>query len=336
MKIAIIGLGFVGLSLTSVLASKGYDIIGIDIDKEKCSKISNGITPFFEPELEKTLKNGLKKKLKISDNFSLISNCDFIFVTVGTPQNANGSIDLSIIKKAISSIGENLSESKSENLIHFSNIQIIRDEQWDLKMLLSKIQEKKTSLFLDSTKKALVESQLALSKAKQALEQDDPFASCWIKCAALFLIDSVLLQNQILPIPANALSSMRNFKEKNTNQFADKIILETGTERATSSLLSRMIKSSIGFSDMIENNQNSIIIEKKGNYLIQNSLFSDCYLYLSYQNRKNFYKIKDSLNKNSDKIHVLKTAFDLTNISELSVSIDSISSITNALLTSKH
>jgi len=231
---------------------------------------------------------------------------------------------------------ENLSESKSENLIHFSNIQIIRDEQWDLKMLLSKIQEKKTSLFLDSTKKALVESQLALSKAKQALEQDDPFASCWIKCAALFLIDSVLLQNQILPIPANALSSMRNLKEKNTNQFADKIILETGTERATSSLLSRMIKSSIGFSDMIENNQNSIIIEKKGNYLIQNSLFSDCYLYLSYQNRKNFYKIKDSLNKNSDKIHVLKTAFDLTNISELSVSIDSISSITNALLTSKH
>ena len=36
MKIGIVGLGFVGLSLSSVLSSKGYDIIGIDIDEEKC------------------------------------------------------------------------------------------------------------------------------------------------------------------------------------------------------------------------------------------------------------------------------------------------------------
>ena len=41
MKIGIVGLGFVGLSLTSVLSSKGYDVIGIDIDKEKCKKINN-------------------------------------------------------------------------------------------------------------------------------------------------------------------------------------------------------------------------------------------------------------------------------------------------------
>jgi UDPglucose 6-dehydrogenase len=117
MKIGVIGLGFVGLSLTSVLSSKGYDIVGIDIDKEKCKKISNGITPFFEPELENILKKGLKKKLKISNDFSLINNCDFIFVTVGTPQNTNGSIDLSIIKKAVSTIGENLLKNKKKPII---------------------------------------------------------------------------------------------------------------------------------------------------------------------------------------------------------------------------
>ncbi len=117
MKIGIVGLGFVGLSLTSVLASKGYDIIGIDIDKEKCEKIRNGISPFFEPELEKLLRNGLKKKLKIVSDFLLIKNCDFIFVTVGTPQNTNGSINLSIIKKAISKIGENLEKNKKNPII---------------------------------------------------------------------------------------------------------------------------------------------------------------------------------------------------------------------------
>jgi len=117
MKIGIIGLGFVGLSLTSVLASKGYDVIGIDTDNEKCSKIINGVSPFFEPGLEKVLQNGLKKKLKIENNFLLINNCDFIFVTVGTPQKANGSIDLSKIKKAISTIAENLLKNNKKPII---------------------------------------------------------------------------------------------------------------------------------------------------------------------------------------------------------------------------
>ena len=117
MKIGIIGLGFVGLSLTSVLSSKDFDVVGIDIDEEKCKKISNGIIPFFEPNLEKMLKNGLKKKLKITNDFSIIQNCDIIFVAVGTPQNKNGSIDLSIIKKVVSTIGENILKNKKKPII---------------------------------------------------------------------------------------------------------------------------------------------------------------------------------------------------------------------------
>ena len=231
----------------------------------------------------------------------------------------------------------NLSENNSEYLIHYENLQIIQDEQWELKMLISKIHEKKNTLFSVSAKNALVESQLALSKAKNSIDNDDPFASCWIKCSVISLIDSILFQNQILPNSAQVLSSMRKLKQKNINQFTDKIISETGIERATPSLLSRMLKSTCGFSDMIEKNQNSIIIEKKANYLIKNSLLSDCYLYLNYQNRNIFYKIKNSLNTNSDKIHVLKTAFDLTKIpSELLSSIDSMNAITNTLFTLSH
>jgi len=117
MKIGIIGLGFVGLSLISVLASKGYRTVGIDIDKRKCEKISNGNPPFFEPDLEKTLKNGLKKELMISSDFSLLNDCDFIFVTVGTPQSANGTIDLSMIKKAMMTIGETLSKNNKKPIV---------------------------------------------------------------------------------------------------------------------------------------------------------------------------------------------------------------------------
>ena len=115
MKISIIGLGFVGLSLASVLAAKGNNILGIDIDKNKCKNIQKGLSPFFEPELEKLLKIGLRKKLVINSNFSLMKNSDMIFVTVGTPQRSNGSIELSMIKSAAKSIGKIL-KNETKNL----------------------------------------------------------------------------------------------------------------------------------------------------------------------------------------------------------------------------
>ena len=117
MKIAIIGLGFVGLSLTSVLASKGFNVVGIDVDKEKCRNISNGVLPFFEPDLEKTLKKGLKNKLQIESDISVVQDCDLIFVTVGTPQNKTGAIDLTIIKKAMNSLGKSIRKSKKQHTI---------------------------------------------------------------------------------------------------------------------------------------------------------------------------------------------------------------------------
>ncbi len=117
MKIAVIGLGFVGLTLSSVLASKGITTLGIDLDKEKCSKIVKGIPTFFEPELKKTLKKALKKNLLITDTVSSINNCDFIFITVGTPQKKNGEIDLSFIKTVVKNVGKIIPKNKKKPII---------------------------------------------------------------------------------------------------------------------------------------------------------------------------------------------------------------------------
>ena len=117
MRVGIVGLGFVGLSLSSVLASKDISTIGIDTDKEKCKMIASGKPPFFEPELEKTLKEGLSKKFLISDDFSLLLDCELIFVTVGTPQRDDGSIELGIIKDAIRKISQIIGKSKKSQTV---------------------------------------------------------------------------------------------------------------------------------------------------------------------------------------------------------------------------
>ena len=117
MKIAIIGLGFVGLTFASVLASKGFKVIGIDTDIKKSRQIADGIPPFYEDDLEKTLKIGLKKNLVITNNFSSIINCDAIFITVGTPQKKDGSIELAMIKRAVTVIGKTISKTRKNPII---------------------------------------------------------------------------------------------------------------------------------------------------------------------------------------------------------------------------
>jgi UDPglucose 6-dehydrogenase len=114
MKIGIIGLGFVGLSFASVLGSKKYSVIGVDSDIQKVNKILTGKAPFYEPKLDKTLKNALKNGLKITTEINpVVTKCKLIFIAVGTPQRKDGSIDLTMIKKVVKEIGKSLAKTKN-------------------------------------------------------------------------------------------------------------------------------------------------------------------------------------------------------------------------------
>ena len=96
-----------------------------------------------------------------------------------------------------------------------------------------------------------------------------------------------------------------------------------------------MLKSSIGFSDLIEQNNHSELIQKKYAYFIENSMLSDCYFYLGYVNKENFSQIKDELNRKQDLIHILKIAFDIeSDPNQLSQQVDTIQASCTELLES--
>lgn len=117
MKIGVIGLGFVGLSFASVLASKGYKVIGVDSDKIKVTQILSGKAPFHEPDLDQTLQKGLKNGLIVTDDINTVSTCELLFVTVGTPQQKSGSVDLNMIKEVSKKIGKILADIKNTPII---------------------------------------------------------------------------------------------------------------------------------------------------------------------------------------------------------------------------
>lgn len=61
MKVCVIGTGYVGLVAGACLAETGNDVICVDKDKEKLSKLNNGIILIYEPELENLINTNVSE-----------------------------------------------------------------------------------------------------------------------------------------------------------------------------------------------------------------------------------------------------------------------------------
>ena len=199
-------------------------------------------------------------------------------------------------------------DSDPDLLQKYDSMEILSDPNWDLRTLLSKINDKNEKLRLSVAKKSIIDAIFFTTRAKQDL--DNEFASIWIKCSALLIADALVLLSSYQRSPTHMMEFLRqSAKNKQNDSFT--IITEIlGLERATPSLLERMVKSTIGFSDMIENNGHGSIIENKYRFLVENSLLSDCYFYLVCINKNIILSIRDTIHKRQELVHILKTALD--------------------------
>jgi UDPglucose 6-dehydrogenase len=112
MKITVIGTGYVGLVTGTCLAETGNDVICVDIDKEKVAKMRNGEVPIYEPHLDVLFERNIKaNRLKFTTDFDEgLLHGDIIFLALPTPEDEDGSADLSYILKVAKQIGEKLQD----------------------------------------------------------------------------------------------------------------------------------------------------------------------------------------------------------------------------------
>ena len=104
MNIAVIGTGYVGLTVGICLASKGHEITCVDKNDERVRVLNKGAMPIHEPGLRELLK---VSNVKFSTDIErAVSQSEICFVTVGTPQNEDGSADLNCITEAVSQIAK--------------------------------------------------------------------------------------------------------------------------------------------------------------------------------------------------------------------------------------
>jgi len=118
MKIAIIGLGYVGLPLAHAFSFK-YEVIGFDVAQWRINELKNGTDRTLELS-EAQVKEAIENNMQFTNILDDIADCNVYIVTVPTPIDKNKRPDLSPLFKASESIGQVL--KKDDIVIYESTV----------------------------------------------------------------------------------------------------------------------------------------------------------------------------------------------------------------------
>jgi len=114
MKIAVIGTGYVGLVTGTCLAETGNEVICVDIDKAKVEKMQAGEVPIYEPHLDVLFERNIKAgRLRFTTSLDEgLDHGEIIFLALPTPEDEDGSADLSYVLNVSEEIGKKIRSYK--------------------------------------------------------------------------------------------------------------------------------------------------------------------------------------------------------------------------------
>ncbi len=106
MRIAVVGMGYVGIATASGLAQLGHDVTGVDIDQTRIALLAGGTLPIYEPGLAETIRSAIgNRSLRFTtDRAEAVLDSEAVFIAVGSPTDRDGSADLSQVYDAVDQI----------------------------------------------------------------------------------------------------------------------------------------------------------------------------------------------------------------------------------------
>ena len=103
-RVCVLGLGYVGLPTAAVLAAKGVDVIGVDTDPERVTRVNAGIAPISEPDLDALLRSVISSgRLRATDEMCA---ADAFVIAVPTPLTKDREPDLSHLRQATNTVAQ--------------------------------------------------------------------------------------------------------------------------------------------------------------------------------------------------------------------------------------
>lgn len=113
MKIAIFGLGYVGITGAACLVREGHTVVGVEINERKSRAVASGRSPIFEPGVEELLAAGVRegRLTVVADARDAIADTDIAMVCVGTPSAPDGAHNMSYVMNVSKEIATALADS---------------------------------------------------------------------------------------------------------------------------------------------------------------------------------------------------------------------------------
>lgn len=110
MRITVIGCGYLGATHAACMAELGHDVLGVDTDLEKIGMLAQGRPPFFEQNLDDIMRRNVESgRLRFTGSYAEAGEFGEVhFLTVGTPQRADGGADLGQIESAVATLAPQL------------------------------------------------------------------------------------------------------------------------------------------------------------------------------------------------------------------------------------
>src|SRR4030095_6689437 len=114
MNIAVIGTGYVGLVTGTCFAEMGNDVICVDINEEKVRSLRNGKMTIYEPDLDVLFERNLRQgRLHFTTSLAdAMKHSQILFLALPTPEDEDGSADLSYVLNAAYEIGKLVTDYK--------------------------------------------------------------------------------------------------------------------------------------------------------------------------------------------------------------------------------
>src|SRR5690242_8195896 len=108
MKVAVVGVGYVGLVTGTCLAESGNDVVCVDVDAARIAALQEGRCLIYEPGLEELLqRNAREGRLRFSTDLGpAVGRSRVVFIAVGTPEGGDGDADLRHVFEAAEVIAE--------------------------------------------------------------------------------------------------------------------------------------------------------------------------------------------------------------------------------------
>jgi UDPglucose 6-dehydrogenase len=107
LKIGVVGTGYVGLVVGAGLAENGNSVVCVDKDEAKIAALERGVVPIYEPGLQELItRNVAEERLRFTTDLPEgVRASDILFVAVGTPQDEDGSADMTHVLAVAEAIG---------------------------------------------------------------------------------------------------------------------------------------------------------------------------------------------------------------------------------------